>query len=190
MTDDEPISQGEFPSDLEQVPLDERVPVALGWTPLAASVALLGFAILFFDMNRVNSRTLVTAPISPKPWFEGIYGIIAAAVLLGVVLLLYEVLRRLNRTVLAGRKELIGIYRKSKLVQTISANEVVYYKLSWWNNVWYILSSAALTFAILPLWRWSQRRTRSHYWVCWHLPSRRWQLLLHWSALALCASIY
>ena len=148
MTDDEPISQGEFPSDLEQVPLDERVPVALGWTPLAASVALLGFAILFFDMNKVNSRTLVTAPISPKPWFEGIYGIIAAAVLLGVVLLLYEVLRRLNRTVLAGRKELIGIYRKSKLVQTISANEVVYYKLSWWNNVWYILSSAALTFAI------------------------------------------
>ena len=142
MADGAPMSQGEFSSDLEQVPADERVPVALGWTPLAASVALLGFAILLLDMNKVNN------PSSPRPSLNGIYGIIAATVLLAVALLLYEVLRRLNRTVLVGRKELIGIYRKRKFVQTISANEIVYYKLSWWNNVQFIFFSAALTFAI------------------------------------------
>lgn len=145
MTDDAAMSQGEFPSDLEQVPADERVPVALGWTPLAVSVALLGFAILLLDMNKVNN------PNSPRSWFDGAHGIIAACVLLAVALLLYEVLRRLNRTILVGRKELIGIYRKSKLIQTISANDVVYYRLSWWNNVWFILSSAALTFAMFAV---------------------------------------
>jgi uncharacterized membrane protein len=151
MTDGEPISQGELPSDLEQVPSDERLPVALGWTPLAASVALFGFAILLLDINRVNNRTSVTARSSPEPWFEGIYGIIAAAVLLGVVLLLYEVLRRLSRTVLVARKELIGIYRKRKLVQTISASQIVHYKLSWWNNVQFIFFPAVLTFAMFAV---------------------------------------
>ena len=141
MTDGTPMSQGEFHSDLEQVPLDERVPVALGWTPLAGSVALLGFAILLFDMNKVNN------PNSPT-WFDGAHGIIAASVLLGAALLLYEVLRRLNRTVLVARKESIGIYRKRKWVETISANEIVYYKLSWWNNVQYIFFPAMLTFGI------------------------------------------
>ena len=142
VADGAPMSQEEFPSDLEQVPSNERVPVALGWTPLAVSVALLGFAILLLDMNKVNN------PNSPRSWFDGAHGIIAACVLLAVALLLYEVLRRLNRTILVGRKELIGIYRKSKLVETISANQVVYYKLSWWNNAQYIFFPAVLTFGI------------------------------------------
>jgi hypothetical protein len=97
------MSQEEFPSDLEQVPSNERVPVALGWTPL---------------------------------------------VLLAVALLLYEVLRRRNRTVLVARQELIGIYHKRKLVETISANQIVYYRLSWWNNAQYIFFPAVLTFGI------------------------------------------
>lgn len=145
MADGAAMSQGEFPSDLEQVPSDERVPVALGWTPLAVSVALLGFAILLVDMNKVNN------PNSPRSWFDGAHGIIAACVLLGVALLLYEVLRRLNRTVLVGRKESIGIYRKRKLVENISANEIVYYKLSWWNNVQFIFFPAVLTFAMFAV---------------------------------------
>ncbi|HEY0320224.1 MAG TPA: hypothetical protein VGC66_04570 [Pyrinomonadaceae bacterium] len=136
-TDEASTSQDGFPAELEQVPLTGRVLEAFGWMPSLIGGALLGMAmyILFF------------AP--PSAASSGMYGVIAGMAVGGILLLYYEVRRRLNRTVLVPREELIGIYRKRKFARHITVNEITPYKLSWSNTFTYLFIPVILTVSLL-----------------------------------------
>lgn len=128
-------SQDDFPAELNQVPLSDRVPEAFGWLPFLIGGTLLCLAVF-----------LLTATSPPGTGSDtGFYGIIAGTAVAGILLLYYEFRRRPNRTVLVPRNDAIGIYRKRRFAGVISPDEVIHYKLSWWNTFWFVSIPLLLT---------------------------------------------
>lgn len=129
----------EFPSLLNEVPADERVPEAFGWMPLLVGGSLLG-------------QFPYIATTTPP---EDLLAISAGLAVLGALLVVFEFYRRPQRTVFVTRGSLVGIYRRGKFSQAVARQQIQVYLLSWWNTLMYLFfpvtfGPTLLFFCIFP----------------------------------------
>ncbi len=113
-----------FPPALESVPAEARLPETFAFTPGAlAAGAVLGLAGWLITLGSRGATSL-----------EDLYvpaGCVAGALLFGI----WEVFRRLGRTVVAFHGDQIGVYRSGKLVDVAYRSQIMVYQLSVINTV-------------------------------------------------------
>lgn len=125
--------QSPFPPTLDAVPAEARLPETFAFTPGALAVgAVLGLAgWLMSFLSRGPSK------------LEDLYvpaGCVAGAILFG----LWEIFRRLGRTVVAFHGDQIGVYRSGKLTDVAYRSQIMVYQLSVINTVRELLAFGML----------------------------------------------
>jgi hypothetical protein len=131
-----------FPSELTQMPEGLSVRQAFGWAPANWAIGLMVFSSLVF-----------TQPAAPT---QGEYIGAAAAFVLGLLLLAYEVRRRRNPCVLARfpLHNQIGVYKRGKLDRTVQVEEVnlvLYHpRRTWGPLITTILAAIAFASFLIP----------------------------------------
>ena len=135
------ITPPDFPKDPAAVPVSARINETFGWMPACWAFGLMVFSTLVFTQPAKPTRTeYIGAAIS---------------LVLGVLLLIYELRRRKNPRVLARfpQSNQIGLYKRGTLNRTVnveSVNLVLYHPSRTWGPIM-ALAMISLAFAVFLL---------------------------------------